>query len=358
MSSMGKKKQMSKPDLSVMPLSSLSYYKTGGVALGVFQPRSAQELSCGLRWLRQQQKPFFVLGGGSNSLVSDLSYPGYVVSTAALRSFELDETTGGSSVIYVGAGMENTQVARLACQRKLAGVAWLNGLPGHIGGSVRMNARCYGSEMSDVVVAVEVVTPGGIIKKYINAKHHPQQAQGVEDLFFGYKDTAFMKMDVIISAAWLSLRICQSDEEHEELRLKMEGYHTDRMHKGQFLYPSCGCVFKNDHSQDVGVSSGWLLERAGVKGLRVGGAEVSSHHANFIYNKGGASSQDILNLSFQMRQKVYEVFGVWLHYEMEILGHWPMSILSDFRKIYPQDKDKKKCKALDEARRCFHDRGV
>ena len=322
-------------------LNSLSYYRTGGPCLGVFQPSSIEELAETLEWLSAQDKPYFVLGAGSNSLISDLEYPGYVISMVRLKKMKVI----GSDVV-VGGGVNNSRLCGFAYSHDLKGLAWMNGLPGQVGGSVRMNARCYGSEVSKVVSEVSVVSPKGKIKRYLNKE---------QDLFFGYKDTVFMNSGEIIAETRFSLEPCSSPEEKRQLYETMEGNRSDRQEKGQFMYPSCGCVFKNDYSAEVSVASGVLLERAGAKGMNVGKAVVSSQHANFIYNQG-APSADILELSFQMREKVYEVFGVWLCYEMELLGYWPISVQRKIEEHRELDRSEKKVQALESARRFFQER--
>jgi UDP-N-acetylmuramate dehydrogenase len=178
----------------------------------------------------------------------------------------------------------------------------MNRLPGQIGGTVRMNARCYGGEISQICTKVTVVTADGAVKTYADPK-----------VFRGYKDTIFMDNGDIIAGAELTL----TPGNKAEIEAKMNFCESDRVAKGQFEWPTCGCVFKNDY--DVGVSSGMLLDHAGGKTLRHGKIEINPHHANFVYNKGG-TSRDILEMSFKMREAVFKKFGVWMEYEMEILG--------------------------------------
>ena len=122
----------------------------------------------------------------------------------------------------------------------------------------------------------------------------------------------------------------------------------DRQQKGQFLFPSCGCVFKNDYSEDVSVPSGMLLERAGVLGRRWKNAVVSSKHANFVFNQG-ASSRDIIELTLQMRERVWEEFGVWLQYEMEFLGDMPKDLEAQVQKERLPQYQTEKLRNLREA---------
>ena len=172
-----------------------------------------------------------------------------------------------------------------------------------------MNARCYGGEISQVVTKVTTVTPQGDIRNYQN--------QG--QLFRGYKDTVFMDNNEIIATAEISLTPGTSDK----IKKQMDYCESDRMGKNQFDHPSCGCVFKNDYT--VGVPSGMLLDKAGAHDLNTNNVSLNPKHANFVFNKG-ATSREILEMTIKMRELVYDKFGVWLSYEMEILGNLPTDL--------------------------------
>ncbi len=184
----------------------------------------------------------------------------------------------------------------------------MSALPGQLGATTRMNARCYGGEMSQIADVVHTVDRFG-----------KEIRRSGQDFFYGYKNTSAMKHDEIVVRIEFGLRKGNA----EEIKQEMDRCEKDRKDKGHFLFPSCGCVFKNDYS--VGESSGSLLEKAGAKLLKVGKAEVSPYHANFIYNKG-ATSKEILELSFLMRELVQNKFGIRLEYEMEILGNIPTEL--------------------------------
>ncbi len=285
-------------------LREFSYYGTGGTCDELVIPKSREELAAAMKRITRDGIRFFVLGGGTNSLVLDEHYPGAVILLS-----EFVDTQVLSSKIKAGSGVSNTQLAELAYSHSLSGIEWMNKLPGQLGGTVRMNARCYGGEMSQVVSEVEVVTKEGDIKSY--------RAQ--DGIFRGYKDTVFMSNGDIITSATVQL----TQGEQDNIRKKMDFCAQDRESKGQFSAPSCGCVFKNNYK--VGIPSGRLLEQAGVKGLKHGGAEVSGYHANFVFNYG-ATSREIIELTLEMREKVYRSSGVWLEFEMEILGDLPADL--------------------------------
>jgi UDP-N-acetylmuramate dehydrogenase len=297
-------------------LRDISYYRTGGSCAALHTPASVAELAAVMRGVAERGRPFFLLGGGTNSLVLDESFPGEVITFGKLSRLEARGTT-----IVAGAGVENTAVAKLALQHGLAGAAWMNRLPGQLGGTVRMNARCYGGEISQIARRVTTVTRRGEVVVYEDPA-----------MFRGYKDTIFMDNGEVVAEVELALRPGDPAAVESEMRFCED----DRVKKGQFDFPSCGCVFKNDYA--VGVSSGILLDIAGAKKLRHGAAEVSPHHANFVYNKG-AGSRDILQVTFAMRQLVYDKFGVWMEYEMEVLGVMSPDLQARFDEQRPAQWD-------------------
>lgn len=285
----------------------LTYYQTGGTAEEIFTPSSTEEVAQILEEIFVRKSPYYFLGGGSNSLAMDDPYKGSVISFHKLKSLEFSDDE-----MIVGAGVDNTDLAKAAYQAKKDGLSWMYRLPGQVGATVRMNARCYGGEISQVVKSVEVVTPQGQIKTYQN--------QGI---FKGYKDTIFMESGEAITR--VTFQVKKGDQ--ERILSEMEYCEQDRIKKHQFDYPSCGCVFKNNY--DIGVPSGLLLQESGAKAMSVSGAVVNPHHANFVFNQG-ASSRSILELTLDMRDAVFEKFGVFLDYEMEVLGAIPEELKSRF----------------------------
>jgi UDP-N-acetylmuramate dehydrogenase len=315
-------------------LKSLSYYQTGGTCAFLFAPESLEELAQNIKEISAKKLPYFILGGGSNSLLMDEKWDGAVVSLHKLTFVK----KAGDALIC-GAGKEISELVRYAHEQGLTGLSWMYRLPGQVGGATRMNARCYGGEISQVVSKISAVTNTGEIKIFTCEP-------GKKDVFKGYKNTVFMDHDLIVGEVELKLQV----GDKKEILDKMLFCENDREKKGQFLYPSCGCVFKNDYSPKVSVSSGLLLEKAGAKELKKGGAVVSSFHANFVYNQS-ATSRDILELTLHMRSKVWETFGVWLEYEMELLGEVPKDLQERFlEKKSPAYKEEK----LEELRKIFH----
>jgi len=307
-------------------LKEYSYYGTGGSCAVLYSPATIAELATYVKTAKRLGQQLIALGGGSNSLVLDEDFAGAFVVFRQLSSL----VVSGDRLV-VGAGVDNTRLAEAALQHGLAGAAWMNRLPGQIGGTVRMNARCYGGEISQVVREVTTVSRDGEVRSH----HDPS-------MFRGYKDTVFMASGEFIAA--VELQLVPGDK--AVIAKQMQACAEDRTIKGQFDFPSCGCVFKNDYA--IGVSSGILLEHAGAKALKLGGAEVSPLHANFVYNKG-ASSRSILELTLQMRQLVYREFGVWMAYEMEILGTLPLDLAERVAEMKEQRPDQVRIEALKQA---------
>lgn len=293
-------------------LRSYSYFGTGGTCADLYVPKTAEQARLFVEGIHKKQQRSFVLGGGTNSLVSDEPWDGAVIVVSELLEMKVCGTK-----ISVGAGVENTALSNFALTLGLGGAEFMNRLPGKIGGTVRMNARCYGGEISQIVETVKTVSPDGKFKEW------PGPA-----VFRGYKDTNFMTNGHLVVSCVMGLQ----PGEVGSIAAKMKHCEDDRVKKHQFDHPSCGCVFKNNYG--VGVPSGVLLDHSGAKRLVVGGAVVSPQHANFIFNHG-ASSRDVLELSLKMRDAVWQKFGAWLEYEMEVLGDLPKDLEILFKEKRP-----------------------
>lgn len=312
-------------------LKTLAYYQTGGSCRNLYEPTTEAELVAAMKAIHGESAQFFILGAGSNSLVSDEPFEGAVISLAKMNTIATD-----GERISCQAGAINSDVAKQAIASGLVGLGWMNGLPGQIGGTVRMNARCYGGEISQVAKQVRTVTETGEIKTY----------QASAELFRGYKDTLLMDNGELVFETTLALT--PGDEQAIDAEQeKMDFCYSDRKAKGQFDFPSCGCVFKN--SYHVGVSSGMLLDAAGIKSLPAPSTiAVNPHHANFVFNTGGASSRDILEFTFEMREAVFQTFGVWLEYEMEVLGALPQDLAMEFSRFAFEELNDERLQPLRE----------
>ncbi len=312
-----------------MKLSHLSYFKTGGTCEALYAPASLSELQAALHKLRREHTPYFVLGGGTNSLVSDEHWQGAVLSLHRMTTIQhVDE------LVTCQAGLANNSFVEYCQAHSLTGAEWMTALPGQMGATVRMNARCYGGEISALVHQVTAVTADGEVQVYARPR----------EIFRGYKDTLFMRNSEIVAAVTLQLR----PGDKGAIAARMAEVADARVHQGQFLHPSCGCVFKNDY--EVGVPSGVLLDQAGVRQFSRKHVFISPQHANFIFNVGG-SSEEIVALSFKMRDAVYRQFSVWLQYEMEFLGNFPPTLQREINRVKPHDLHNR---ALLELRRTWN----
>lgn len=311
-----------------MKLRDFAYYRTGGRCQAFYEPRSLEELAKIVTALTATQQKYFVLGGGSNSLVIDEDWPGAVIVFTRMKRIEVS-----GNEIVCEAGADNSDVVRKALEAELFGLSWMYRLPGQIGGTVRMNARCYGGEISQVVKRVDTVLPDGTIRSFTPS----------EGIFRAYKDTLFMSNQAIIAQVVIGLE----KGDPKIIRQQMDFCEQDRIRKGQFTYPSCGCVFKNDYG--VGVPSGMLLDHASVHRLSHDRVQINPKHANFVFNKG-ASSRDILEITLRMRELVYQEFGVWLEYEMEVLGQLPHDLQIKMKETRPAQWNEVK---LEELRQDF-----
>lgn len=289
-----------------------SYYKTGGRCNKIISPSSIEELADTIQRLYKDKIPYFVLGSGSNSLIMDDHWPHAVILFGKMNRIRFEE-----GYVYAEAGVENSYLVEQCAEYGRDGLTFLAYLPGQIGATVRMNARCYGSEVKDVIYKVVSVSKQGEIH------NHEGQAS-----FYGYKATRFQKDGDIVAAASFHTTL----GEKEDILDRMLKCKKDRASKNQFQHPSCGCVFKNDYN--LGLAAGFLLELADVSEFNTKTVEINPLHANFVFNKG-ATSRELLETTLKMREKVYKRFGVFLEYEMEILGLVPSDLKDRVQEKHP-----------------------
>lgn len=266
----------------------------GGKAKYFWVVRSEKDFLEGLEFSRKEKIPFFVLGGGSNILVSDEGFKGLVVKNENDWTKKLDK-----DFWEVGSGTNLKHLIDFATDQNLSGLEGLSGIPGTVGGAIVGNAGTEGNFISDVLESIRVLTGNGEIFK-IDQK----------DADFSYRSSRFQKSGEII----LSARIKLEKLEKEEIERKIES--TISIRKNQPKGRSAGCIFKNPEKG----FAGWYLDHAGLKGAQIGGAKISKKHANFIINVGGAKSSDVLQLIHLCKEKVREKFGVGLEEEIVLLG--------------------------------------
>ncbi|WP_330542127.1 UDP-N-acetylmuramate dehydrogenase [Butyrivibrio sp. X503] len=274
-------------------------FKTGGPASLFISPEDTEQLTEVIAVLKRISEDFFILGNGSNILVSDKGFDGAVIS---LRKFS-EVTLKDDTTIEAGAGALNSAIASFARDNSLAGFEFAAGIPGTIGGAMIMNAGAYDGEMKLVTKEVTVLSPSGEIMVLDNST-----------MEFGYRTTAIKGRGYVVLSAALQLE--KGDQ--EAITAKMAELASRRRDKQPLEYPSAGSTFKRPE----GYFAGKLIEDAGLRGYSVGGAAVSEKHCGFVINKGGATSSDIYKLIIEVKEKVMQASGVELEPEVIMLGEF------------------------------------
>ncbi|MBQ7861453.1 MAG: UDP-N-acetylmuramate dehydrogenase [Clostridia bacterium] len=291
--------KLSQANISVSldePMKSHTTFKTGGNASVFICPKNESELSEVLKIINSFELKPFILGNGSNLLVSDegiTDRPVIYIGEAFNQVKLIDETT-----IEVGAGAMLTVPCRFALEHSLTGLEFAFGIPGSCGGAAYMNAGAYGGEMKDVIVRCNHIDFNG------NPGHFD-----ASELDFGYRHSVYSEKDCVITSIVFSLK--KGDK--EEINAKMRELLQRRKDKQPLEYPSAGSVFKRPE----GYFAGALIEQSGLKGKRIGGAMVSEKHSGFIINYDNATTKDVLDLVKFCQDTVMEKFGVALEREIK-----------------------------------------
>lgn len=278
------------------PLKKHTTFRIGGPAEVLVSPDLIQ-LPMVVKLCKQYQVPYTIIGNGSNLLVGDKGIRGVVIELAKPAE---DIAFLGSRVI-VGAGTLLSKVANEAATRGLAGMEFAAGIPGSIGGAVVMNAGAYGGEMKDIIESVMVITEEG-----------EELELSLDELELSYRHSCIPEKHYLVSEVTLRL---QRDEE-EAIRARMAELREQRIAKQPLEYPSAGSTFKRPE----GYFAGKLIMDAGLKGYRVGGAQVSEKHAGFVINTGDATAAEVKQLITDVSEKVKEQFGVTLEPEVKMIG--------------------------------------
>ncbi|WP_425757524.1 UDP-N-acetylmuramate dehydrogenase [Ihubacter sp. rT4E-8] len=273
-------------------------FRAGGRAAELAIAEDVEELQQLLTEASAAGRSFLMLGNGSNTLFRDKGFDGLVIKLGA--AFE-EITVKGNLLICGGAALMSV-VAKQALAADLSGFEFASGIPGSIGGAVFMNAGAYGGEMKDIVEFVNVVSRDGGVMRSV---------KGCE-MDFGYRHSVLQSSgDIVVSVA---LRLEKG--EHQAIASQMKELMTRRNEKQPVQYPSAGSFFKRPE----GYFAGKLIQDAGLKGLAVGGAQVSEQHSGFIINRGDATADDIIALMRLVQNTVYDKFGVRLEPEVRIVG--------------------------------------
>ena len=281
------------------PMNRHTTFRIGGPADYFLLPSTAEEVKKILEICKEKELPYFILGNGSNLLVSDEGYCGVII--------QLYRNYGGITVegtnIRAGAGALLSQIASAAKNASLTGFEFAGGIPGTLGGAVVMNAGAYGGEMKNVLKEVTVMTEQGEIMTI-----------PAEKLEMGYRTSLVKKAGYLVLEAVISLKA----GDVEEIKAIMKDLTEKRVGKQPLEYPSAGSTFKRPE----GYFAGKLIMDAGLRGYQVGGAQVSEKHCGFVINKGNATAADVCGLMKDVQEKVQEQFGVTLEPEVKFLGEF------------------------------------
>ena len=274
-------------------------FRVGGPAACFLTPSTKEQIREILHICQEEKTPYFILGNGSNLLVSDQGFDGVVLQVYK----NMNQVTVEGEHLRVQAGALLSATARKALEAGLTGMEFAAGIPGTMGGAVVMNAGAYGGEMKDILESVTVLTPEGEQKELKN-----------EELQLGYRTSVVKEKGYIVLEAVLSLK----KGDPEAIKSRMDELKEQRVTKQPLEYPSAGSTFKRPE----GYFSGKLIQDAGLRGYQVGGAQVSEKHCGFVINKENATAKDVVDLIHDVQRIVYEKFQVQLETEVKFLGEF------------------------------------
>ena len=277
-------------------LSKLSWFNLGGPAKILFRPKSLNELSLFLKEAKGFEK-IKVLGAGSNTLIRDGGFEGIIIKFG--KSFS-HLSLKDDNIIIAGASALDKNVSNFACENSLSGFEFLSCIPGTIGGAIKMNSGCYGEDISNILVSIQVIDLEGKLKVIKSS-----------DIKFHYRGSNLDTNLIFVSATFKGKK---------DKKINIEKKISNLVEKKKNTQPSqiktCGSTFKNPENKKA-----WqLIKDSGCAGMKVGGAEISEKHCNFFLNNGNAKSEDLENLIVQVKNKVFSKTGIDLQLELQIIG--------------------------------------
>ena len=281
-----------------VPLAKYTTFKIGGPARYFYIAKNKDDLIKGIKAAKKFNLPFFVLGRGSNVLFSDEGFNGLVIK---IKSSMMKTN---NSEIFAEAGLRLDDLVKISAEKSLKGIEWAAGIPGTVGGAIYGNVQAFGKKISDIVKQVEVLDA-----KTLNIKNLTKK----QCLFSDKKSIFKKKRNLIILSAILKLK--KGDK--KKIKKKIKDNLALRKKRHPLKFPSAGSIFIN---QPGFPPSAFLIERAGLKGTRIGGAKISEKHAGFIINLGKAKAKDVKSLIKLIKEKIKKKFGVVLKEEIQIIG--------------------------------------
>ena len=281
------------------PMKKHTTFRIGGPAEYLILPQTTEEIADVVKLCRQEERPWYIVGNGSNLLVADEGVRGVVIQL--LRNFNQIQVEGCQ--IRMQAGAQNAAVAKRALDASLTGFEFAAGIPGTIGGAVVMNAGAYGGEMKDILKEVTVLDQNGMIRTI-----------PAEELELGYRTSIIARKGYVVLEAVIVLKT----GDPKEIKAAIDDLKEKRVTKQPLEYPSAGSTFKRPE----GYFAGKLIMDAGLRGFSVGGAQISEKHCGFVINKGNATAKDVTELMDETKKIVMEKFGVALEPEVKRLGQF------------------------------------
>lgn len=290
---------LQQPVLTDVPMREYTTWKIGGPADVLAQPDNEAELAQVLRYLHQQQLPWLVIGNGSNLLVGDRGIRGVVIKLGE----GLSSAVWRGNEVEAGAGMLLSQLALEAAERSLAGLAFARGIPGSVGGGIRMNAGAYEHTLSESVLYVCGLDYCGDSVRLER-----------EEIRFAYRNSSLFELEAVLTRVGFRLK----PGDREQIIADMKDYAQRRGLAQPLEYPSCGSVFRNPPNDHAG----HLIEMAGLRGTACGGVAVSSKHGNFIINRGHGTAAEVRELIELVQKSVYDYAGIHLEPEVRFVGEF------------------------------------
>jgi UDP-N-acetylmuramate dehydrogenase len=286
------------------PLSRHTSYAIGGPADILAHPADQKDLGILLQAIKAQKLRSFVLGGGTNLLVRDGGFRGVMVSLQRMHTIKIEReyrSIGGSFVVICAeAGASLAKLLSFSVEHGLTGLEFAAGIPGTVGGAICMNAGTSLGEIGDIVESVTLISLDGVLS-----------TRSAEEMEFGYRTASIPEGHLV-----LEVRVVLRHDDKEKIKARIKELLNTRKQRQPWGLPNAGSVFKNPQEE----SAGMLIESAGLKGRKIGGAQVSEKHANVIVNTGKAKASDVLELMEIVKEKVLEVSGVRLEPEIKIIG--------------------------------------
>lgn len=281
------------------PMNLHTTFRVGGEADALIRISKPDELALLLPYFRKLDQAYFILGNGSNLLVSDKGYRGVILQVGELMS----QITVSENRILAQSGALLSRVANTAMENGLTGMEFASGIPGTIGGAVVMNAGAYDGEMKQIVSGVSVLDRDGNCMNL-----------GNRDMEFGYRSSVIKNKSFAVT----EVSLCLQNGDRETVKEKMRDFAERRREKQPLTMPSAGSTFKRPQ----GSYAGKLIMDAGLRGFRIGGAQVSEKHCGFVINLGNATAADIYELMEEIKARVYGQFGIMLEPEVIRLGEF------------------------------------